>query len=117
MLTRIDRTQRLVDSAVGKNLYLADGVTVITPILNGALNLNSPSAYGAVADGPITHYSAEISFRKIPQLAWLRKEDCTNVRVVAVDAAAIEAARKEGEAIGAKAVKEAASDEALLYGG
>lgn len=117
MLIRKDKTPRYIDSAIGKNLYAADGVTVVSPIVSGALNLNSPSAYCSVAGGPTTYYSVEITKGGVPQLAWLKIGDCTNVRVVGTDPALIEAARKEGDAAGAKAVKDAAVAEALLHGG
>ena len=115
MLTLIDKTARTADSTVGVQLWRADGTTPLVKLSSGVVGMASPAKYAATAG--VVFYSLVISSGGIQQLAWIKATDCANVLLVGTDPAAIEAARKAGEAAGAKAVKDAAIAEALLHGG
>lgn len=92
MLTVVDRKSRLVDSSVGKTLYKMDGTTVLTTIKAGALNLASPAA---LTDGQVPYYAVVVSSGGVLQLATIKAEDCTNVRLTGGDVTAAVAAEKK----------------------
>ena len=94
MLTLVDKIARTVDSAVGKQLWRADGTTPLVKLSSGVLDLASPGRYANAAG--ITYYGLVISSGGIPQIAWIKVPDCTNVRLVGADPAAAKIAYNEG---------------------
>ena len=103
---------QLVDLAVGAKLYsAADGKTPFVPpeVKSGGLALESPFATSA------TQRLVRVSSGGIVQGAIAALAACKNLRPISTpaDPTAIAAA----EAKGARAVKQAAIDEALLHGG
>jgi hypothetical protein len=109
MLIQVDHTARLVETTVGKPLYAADGTTLITPIqsLPPDNSLASAAAYGLKAGDPASYYAVLISWRNVPQAAWIKATDCTKVTPLVADPVALKAAYNEGVEMAAEAARTA----------
>lgn len=96
MLALVDKTARTVDSTIGKQLWRADGTTPLVKLSSGVIKLASPAAYKNTAG--TLFYSIVISSGGVPQLAWVKAADVSNITLVGRDPAADSAAHDAGYA-------------------
>lgn len=106
-LAIVDKVARLLDTALGAQIYRTDGSTPLAKVSSGELGIASSAALSG------NHYAVIVSVGGVLQLGALKAADCTNVRPAGADPGAEKAARKAG----ADAVAKAAADEAILQGG
>lgn len=100
---------QLVDIAVGTQLYAVDGKTPLVKLSSGGTGIQSPFATSA------TQRLVRVSVGGVIQGAIAALAACKNLRPISTPADPTAAAAAEAK--GARAVKQAAIDEALLHGG